>query len=588
MEKLKRAIEEIAKYNPSFKKIEVNNWVLDDSYSYDGSTVTGKEITKVLYYLSNYLCDNKVEITNHFERYATMIDLSRNAVYKVEYFKSVIRRQAMMGINTILLYTEDTYEVKDLPYFGYMRGRYLESEIKELVEYAEIFGIELMPCIQTLGHMGQFLRWGHNLPIKDQLTVMMPNTDKTLEAIDKMIAACRRMYKTNTIHIGLDEAFGFGLGNYLKHNGYQNQYEIFVKHLHKVNEICKKHGFEYIQIWSDMFFRMANTADEYYDTTSPIPEHIIDDIPTNVELIYWDYYNKNYEVYDKMLKRHLNFKRGVGMASGTWIWTKLFYDKKQTDDTALHALNATINNGVKDFYLTQWHDDGAPCDYESNFLGLFDLSYPALTNNGQMKEEVFKLIMGEEYQDYIDCAKMNECTMMPLGLLWDDILNGIFLNNEVLINRDTMTSTLNTLNEVLALKEKSDLNVFTNKHCYVTLKALKYKLECRMALLDAYNNTKDYTKVLELADLSIKALYELKNTFREMWMGRYKPFGYDVIQSRLISLIDRFDELKIRISELQSGKIDKIDELEEKAEIYQYNRFNHQDIFFSCIHILGY
>jgi hypothetical protein len=109
-----------------------------------------------------------------------------------------------------------------------------------------------------------------------------------------------------------------------------------------------------------------------------------------------------------------------------------------------------------------------------------------------------------------------------------------------------------------------------------------------MALLDAYNNTKDYTKVLELADLSIKALYELKNTFREMWMGRYKPFGYDVIQSRLISLIDRFDELKIRISELQSGKIDKIDELEEKAEIYQYNRFNHQDIFFSCVHILGY
>ena len=31
-----------------------------------------------------------------------------------------------------------------------------------------------------------------------------------------------------------------------------------------------------------------------------------------------------------------------------------------------------------------------------------------------------------------------------------------------------------------------------------------------------------------------------------------------------------------------------VDELEEKAEIYQYNRFNHQDIFFSCIHILGY
>ena len=35
-----------------------------------------------------------------------------------------------------MLYTEDTYEVDNEPYFGYMRGRYSADELRELDDYA--------------------------------------------------------------------------------------------------------------------------------------------------------------------------------------------------------------------------------------------------------------------------------------------------------------------------------------------------------------------------------------------------------------------------------------------------------------------
>ena len=62
-----------------------------------------------------------------------------------------------MGLNAVCLYTEDTYEVPNEPFFGYLRGRYETSELKELDDYAADFGIEMFPCIQTLGHMEQVL-----------------------------------------------------------------------------------------------------------------------------------------------------------------------------------------------------------------------------------------------------------------------------------------------------------------------------------------------------------------------------------------------------------------------------------------------
>ena len=38
-----------------------------------------------------------------------------------------------MGLNSMMLYTEDTYTVDNYPYFGYLRGRYSKEELKEIV-----------------------------------------------------------------------------------------------------------------------------------------------------------------------------------------------------------------------------------------------------------------------------------------------------------------------------------------------------------------------------------------------------------------------------------------------------------------------
>ena len=86
-----------------------------------------------------------------------MFDVSRNAVLRPDALRGFLRRMALMGLDVGMMYTEDTYEVPGEPYFGYMRGRYSIEELRALDDYAAILGIELVPCIQTLGHLNRVL-----------------------------------------------------------------------------------------------------------------------------------------------------------------------------------------------------------------------------------------------------------------------------------------------------------------------------------------------------------------------------------------------------------------------------------------------
>ena len=108
-----------------------------------------------------------------FETNGAMVDMSRNAVMNVETVCFMLRKMALMGLNTFMLYTEDTYETENRPYFGHMRGRYTREEIRRMDDYAQKLGIELIPCIQLLGHLARALRWRTAAPYKDTASALL-------------------------------------------------------------------------------------------------------------------------------------------------------------------------------------------------------------------------------------------------------------------------------------------------------------------------------------------------------------------------------------------------------------------------------
>ena len=234
--------------------------------------------------------------TPRFDFLGLMIDCSRGAVLNMKSAKKWLRHLALMGINGLTLYTEDTYQVKGEPFFGYLRGAYSKNELKELDDYANTLGIEMFPCIQVLGHLSQILRWPIYHDIKDVEGVLLVDEEKTYLLLEKMIKAASSPFRSRRIHIGMDETHGLGKGVYRQKHGIVSPFEIFNKHLKRVCQICSRIGLKPM-IWDDMYFRFGSKTNNYYDKNAIIPREVIKDIPDNVALVYWDYYHTDEQWY---------------------------------------------------------------------------------------------------------------------------------------------------------------------------------------------------------------------------------------------------------------------------------------------------
>ena len=123
-----------------------------------------------------------------------MFDTSRNAVLRPDTLRSFLRKMALMGMNLGMMYTEDTYEVPGQPYFGYQRGAYSRDELMQMDKYAAMFGIELVPCIQTLAHLECVLRWQEYADVRDIDNILLVD-----EPMNSFVTCFVKWPKTYTV-----------------------------------------------------------------------------------------------------------------------------------------------------------------------------------------------------------------------------------------------------------------------------------------------------------------------------------------------------------------------------------------------------
>ena len=202
-----------------------------------------------------------------YQKFGVMLDCSRNAVMNVESLKKFIDCLAKMCYNTLELYMEDTFEVKDEPLFGYLRGRYTGEELKEVDAYAITRGVELIPAIQTLAHFTA-LDKRHYENIIDCTDILLIDEAKTYEFIENIFKSLAENFTSRNVNIGMDEAYLVGCGKYLDEHGYQDRTELLARHLSKVMKNAEKYGFK-AHMWSDIFVRMGS-GETYYDLNAKI------------------------------------------------------------------------------------------------------------------------------------------------------------------------------------------------------------------------------------------------------------------------------------------------------------------------------
>lgn len=502
--------------------------------------------------------DIERELHKQMKDTGIMLDCARNAVIRPSQAKKMILSCALLGYTYFELYVEDCFEVDDEPCFGYMRGRFTKEELKDLNDFAALFGVELVPCIQTLAHLGRlFFHWvAYTIPIQDKGDVLLVGEERTYRLIENMIKTCRECFSSHKINIGMDEAFDLGQGKYFDKHGFVPKNTILREHLGKVVEICKKYDF-YPSIWADMFDKNIKNG-EY------------DKISRDVRLIYWDYWCDDKAHYDFMFEKLQESGAEYAYAGGATKWISFAPHNKQSELRISIQFTSALEHNVTDYLLTCWGDDGAEASHFSVFPCFCYLAQLNLGQDDRYLQNVCKAISGYTHEEYCALDMPNDPRRKNVGMVNPAkylVYEDVFIGGEEYGSQPDYPACYRRAAKDLALLAKRGgayAYLFETSAKLCAMLAVKSTLSAELDRAYKNGDKKELAVCLTKVKKAIKRTEDFTAAIERQWRKESKPFGLEVMQIRMAGVIKR---LRYAASELESylaGHKDKIEELEEK------------------------
>ena len=140
-------------------------------------------------------------------------DLSRGPITTLEFEKHMIRTLAAYKINLYSPYFEHTQQYVSNPLMA-PPGSVTAEEAIELVAYAKLYHITIIPEQDAFGHLHHNLNWEQYQPLAETShgAVLAPGQAGSIALITQMFTELANLYPGPFLHIGADETVDLGLG----------------------------------------------------------------------------------------------------------------------------------------------------------------------------------------------------------------------------------------------------------------------------------------------------------------------------------------------------------------------------------------
>lgn len=544
----------------------------------------------------------------HFKTLGIQLDVSRGGAPTIEALKNYIVNMASLGYNSLVLYMEDMFQMEKYPRFGYMRGRYSAQELKELDAYAYSFGVELIPAVEVLAHLGQYFQWQEAAPISNGAGALMVDTDETYEFIEEIAKTLRGIFRTNRVFSYMDEAVSMFGGKFQKLHGTDvDRMEVFLKHLKKTASIFEKYGFRPC-VCGDMFFWLTSKNGQYMDLDIEFSNELKNSIPKDIDLLGWIYGIPHQfdmegrglsqeQCYKIFFDKYRELSETCVFLGGMQTWEGFFEDTQFTMYSSHPAMKNCLKTGVEEVFISTWGDQGQETNLIKQTKGMLPL-YSEYCFRGldctpddiaQVSTYLTKLpfenrvnlmerLNGRFYpesQNPMEILHFHDCQKLNKSLFYADVLYDLV---DIKYDYNTL---MKDYTEGEALCKKYIIEDASNKDyyefCRLSFEVGIMKLEIFQNLRKKYReNDMDYIKrvAYEYIPRIIKCTEEFYNIFQKNWDETNKSFGSELHQIRLGGVIKRAEYVAKKLDKYIKCEINKLEELEQSVIISKNRMYN--------------
>lgn len=270
-----------------------------------------------------------------------MLDVSRGKVPTLSTLEALVDLCSRLRLNVLMLYVEHTFDFRRHPEIGRGASPLDAESMLALDTYAADRGVELIPCLQSLGHMERLLSIDRyaRLAESDRHWSVSPSHPGTYTLLAELYDEFLPLFASNRFNANCDEPFDLGQGLSAARRPASKPGALFADHVQKLERLARAHG-KQLMVWADF-------AHKHPDQLPRLGHDVV--------LLDW-WYEAKFDA-DRIRKlRRKGFETWA--CPGTSSWNCLFPRTLNSQENVRRWADAGRRHGASGLLNTDWGDFG--------------------------------------------------------------------------------------------------------------------------------------------------------------------------------------------------------------------------------------
>lgn len=297
-------------------------------------------------------------------------DISRGPIPTISFLKEEIKKMSSYKLNTFTLYTEHVFKLKTHADIAPTEGISAE-EIKELVNFAKNYNVDIIGNLQSFGHCENILKVPGYEKMGENPFTLSPAKEETYKFLSDAYSEVVPAYESQYFHINCDEVeIGTGPSKAIVDS--LGVAAVYANHINKIDILLKPYH-KRIMMWGDIAVHNQS---------------IIDRLPKDMIIVSWDY--GPMESMDEKIMPFVKSGFQFIVAPGVSCWGRIYPDISRATINIYSYLRDGYKHNALGFINTTWDDSGQNF-FNNNWYSLIwgaDLGWSAPPDEPVKESEV--------------------------------------------------------------------------------------------------------------------------------------------------------------------------------------------------------
>jgi hypothetical protein len=283
----------------------------------------------------------EIEDAPDLELRGILLDVSRGKVPSDRTLHELVDLCVRLKLNVLMLYTEHTFRFRRHPEVGAQASPLDAETLRALDAYARERHVDLVPTLQSLGHMQGVLglpRYAH-LDETDRRWTLSPAEPGTYALLRDLYDEYLPNFASPWFNANCDEPWDLGKGKSRGRAGEIGVAGVYLEHVRRVRDLAKEHG-KRTMLWGDVVHQHPER----------IPE-----IDRDLVLLDW-WYEAELD-FDRVRVFRENGIEFL-VCPGTSTWNSLFPRVETSRANVARWAAAGRRHGARGLVCTDWGDGG--------------------------------------------------------------------------------------------------------------------------------------------------------------------------------------------------------------------------------------